>query len=174
MVEVIVALGSNVGDRKQNLDRAVTQIDGLGRVLDASSIYETEPMYYEKQGPFLNAVIALETSLSPTELLVRLKAIEKAMGRDSTAPRYGPRVIDLDILFYGDTVLSESDLQIPHPHIAERAFVLVPLEEIRPGLVDPGSGRTVREMLARLNSKGAVVRRSTFDRGNASSEPQRS
>ncbi len=174
MVEVIVAIGSNVGKRGRNLNEAVSRISELGQVLDASSIYETEPMYYEKQGPFLNAVIAMESSLSPTELLDRLKAIEKSMGRDPKAPRYGPRVIDLDIIFYGDTVLSEPSLQIPHPRVAERAFVLVPLREIRPGLVDPASGRSVREMLADLKSKGGVVRKSMLDRGKPSSEPQRS
>jgi 2-amino-4-hydroxy-6-hydroxymethyldihydropteridine diphosphokinase len=159
VVEAIIALGSNLGDRRDNLLRA---IDALGRetkVLDVSSVYETEPMYNEDQGPFLNCVIAVETSKRPILLLASLKALEEKMGRERTGPRYGPRIIDLDILYYGDEVVSEPSLEIPHPRVAERAFVLVPLKEIRPTLVNPVSNETVTEMLGRLKTDKRVVKR---------------
>lgn len=167
MVEAIIALGSNLGDRRDNLLRA---IDALGRetkLLDVSSVYETEPMYNEDQGPFLNCVIAVETTIRPVALLASLKALEEKMGRERTGQRYGPRIIDLDILYYGDEVVSEPSLEIPHPRIAERAFVLVPLKEIRPALVNPVSTETVTEMLGRLKTDKRVVKRSDLSVGRA-------
>jgi len=167
VVEAIIALGSNLGDRRDNLLRA---IDALGRetkLLDVSSVYETEPMYNEDQGPFLNCVIAVETTIRPVALLASLKALEEKMGRERTGQRYGPRIIDLDILYYGDEVVSEPSLEIPHPRIAERAFVLVPLKEIRPALVNPVSTETVTEMLGRLKTDKRVVKRSDLSVGRA-------
>ena len=130
MVESLIALGTNLGDREGNLRRAVKAIGGLGRVSCASSVFETEPMYLESQGWFLNCVICLESDLAPRALLDALHAIEAEMGRERGV-RYGPRAVDLDILFYGDRVVSEEGLEIPHPRIAERLFVLAPLSEIR-------------------------------------------
>jgi 2-amino-4-hydroxy-6-hydroxymethyldihydropteridine diphosphokinase len=168
VVEAIIALGSNIGDREGNLRRAVEAIGQETRVLDVSSVYETEPMYYEDQAPFLNCVIAVETGLRPSALLARLKAVERKMGRRRTRSRYGPRIIDLDILFYGSEVISGPSLEIPHPKVAERAFVLVPLKEIRPRLVHPASKETVTGMLGGLKTRKKVVKRPELSAGRAS------
>ena len=172
MVEAILALGSNVGDRARNLRSAVREIGREVRILEASSVYETEPMYLEKQRPFLNCVLAIETDLAPSELLSRMLAVEKKLGRKRGGPRYGPRRIDIDIAFYGDQTLSTTSLRIPHPKVRERAFVLVPLSEIRPRLVHPKSGESVLEMLAPLEKKG-VVRSGEVSAGSGPSEPRR-
>lgn len=127
-----------------------------------SSVYETEPMYYKDQSWFLNCVVVLETDLRPRELLERLLAIEDQLGRhrggDSTR-RYGPRVIDLDILFYGDAIVSEPGLEIPHPKIAERLFVLVPLNEVRPRMVHPVSRRSLSELLSAVRTDEQVKKK---------------
>jgi 2-amino-4-hydroxy-6-hydroxymethyldihydropteridine diphosphokinase len=157
MVESLIALGTNLGDREENLRRAVRAIGALGRVSCTSSVFETEPMYLERQGPFLNCVICLETDLAPRALLDALRAIEAEMGRERGV-RYGPRTIDLDILFYGGEVVSEEGLEIPHPRIAERRFVLAPLSEVRPRLVHPVLGKTVSELASSLVSERKVVR----------------
>lgn len=128
------------------------------QVTRKSSLYETEPMYYESQAWFLNCVVAVETSLRPRELLDRLQAIEARLGRRRMS-RYGPRVVDLDILFYGGEVVSEAGLEIPHPKLAERQFVLAPLNEIAPDLIHPASGERVSEMLAGLGPGKQVVRK---------------
>ena len=157
MVESLIALGTNLGDREGNLRRAVKAIGGLGRVSCASSVFETEPMYLESQGWFLNCVICLESDLAPRALLDAQHAIEAEMGRERGV-RYGPRAVDLDILFYGDRVVSEEGLEIPHPRIAERLFVLAPLSEIRPDFVHPVLRKTVSEMASSLRTDKAVVR----------------
>lgn len=130
----------------------------LMKVTEVSSVYETEPMYHEGQAWFLNCVVAVETGLQPRELLERLLAIEAKLGRQRGL-RYGPRVIDLDVLFFGNDIVSEEDLEIPHPKLAERAFVLVPLNEIRSDLVHPVSGKRVSELLAELGVQKRVVRK---------------
>jgi len=168
MVESLIALGSNLGDREGYLRRAIEMIRRQTRLVALSSVYETEPMYREDQGWFLNCVVAVETDLKPRALLEWLQAAESEMGRGRTA-RYGPRVIDLDILFYGDEIVSEPSLEIPHPGIAQRAFVLVPLNEIRPGLVHPVLGRTIGELLDDLKSEKKVVRRPELRLGSISS-----
>ena len=157
MVESLIAVGSNLGDRQGNLRRAVRAIGSLGRVRCASSVYETEPMYLEGQGWFLNCVICLESDLAPRALLDALHRVETEMGR-VRGVRYGPRAVDLDILFYGDEVVSEEGLEIPHPRIAERLFVLAPLCEVRPGYVHPVLGKTVSEMVSSLRTDKKVVR----------------
>jgi 2-amino-4-hydroxy-6-hydroxymethyldihydropteridine diphosphokinase len=136
MVESVVALGSNLGDREGNLRLAIAAIGGFAKVTGVSSVYETEPMYLEDQAWFLNCVISVETELRPRALLDALQAIEVGMGRERGI-KYGPRVVDLDILFYDGEVVSEPALEIPHPKIPERQFVLVPLEELRPAFVHP-------------------------------------
>lgn len=171
MVEAIIALGSNLGDRERNLATALDRIGRLARITIVSSVYETDAMYLEDQARFLNCVIAAETSLSPRELLGHLKEIEREVGR-RPGPRFGPRAIDLDILLYDGEVVSEPDLVIPHPRMAERPFVLVPLDEIRSGLLHPVSRMTVHQMLVSLSSDKRVVRvRGPFDLG--SQEPRR-
>jgi 2-amino-4-hydroxy-6-hydroxymethyldihydropteridine diphosphokinase len=150
-----IALGSNLasqwGDREANLREAVRRIRELGAVQAVSTFYDTAPVGYTAQPNFLNGAMLLETELEPLELMRALLAIERAMGRDRTGvPVKGPRVIDLDLLLMGDVVMASADLTLPHPAMAERRFVLEPLAEIAPGIVDPVSGRTVAEMLARL------------------------
>ena len=156
MVESIIALGTNLGDRAGNLRRAIEIIGRKMSMNKMSPVYETEAMYYEDQDWFLNCVIAVETDLRPRALLQGLQAVEIELGRKCTV-RYGPRVIDSDILFYGDEVVSEPGLEIPHPKIAERPFVLVPLNEIRPDLIHPVLGKKVSELLGSLKSGGEQV-----------------
>ena len=160
MVEAIVALGSNLGNRESNLKRALAGVARrrTTRVTEVSPVYETEPMYYENQGWFLNCVAAVETRLRPLELLDSLKAIEEEMGRQP-AVRYGPRTIDLDILFYGNEIVSEPGLEIPHPRLTERLFVLMPLNDIRPGLIHPVLGKRVSELLAGAGTGKRVIRK---------------
>ena len=150
-----IALGSNLpspwGDRAANLREAVTRIGTLGRVRAVSSFYSTAPVGFTDQPDFLNAALLLETELEPVELLRALLAIEQAMGRNrATAVAKGPRIIDLDLLLLDDVVLATPALTLPHPAMGERRFVLEPLAEIAPAMVDPLSGHTVAELLARL------------------------
>jgi 2-amino-4-hydroxy-6-hydroxymethyldihydropteridine diphosphokinase len=153
-----LALGSNIGDREANLREAV---DRLGsdeiRVRRRSSLYETEPRELLDQPWFLNAVVEVETSLFPMQLLARVREIERQMGRRRVTPK-GPRNIDIDILFYGRTVIATAELEVPHPRMAQRRFVLEPLAEIAPDFRHPVTGKTANEMLAALEPQG--VRRS--------------
>lgn len=150
MKTVYIALGSNLGDRIGNLllarERIVSPHVRLSR---ASSIYETAPREVLDQPWFLNQVVAAETTLFPRQLLARLLRIEQEMGRQRTVSK-GPRVIDLDILLFGDAVVHAAGLEIPHPRMAERRFVLEPLVELAPGLRPPRSNHTVREMLTKV------------------------
>lgn len=158
MVEALIALGSNVGDRETNLRKAIGLLGEKTKLKEVSSVYETEPMYYERQDWFLNCVVAVDTDLKPESLLRELKAIEEKVGR-RPGVRYGPRVVDLDILFYDDEVVSAPGLEIPHPRIAERAFVLAPLAELRPALVHPVHRKTVSQMNRELKEDKRVVRK---------------
>ena len=134
MTRAYVGLGSNLGDREGTILAAAEQL-GRHRL---SRISETEPWGYADQPRFLNAVAELETELGPRELLDRLLEIERGLGRRRDGPRYGPRTIDLDLLLYGDLVLAEPGLTVPHPRLAERLFVLEPLFELDAGLFVPG------------------------------------
>jgi 2-amino-4-hydroxy-6-hydroxymethyldihydropteridine diphosphokinase len=150
-----IALGSNLesgfGDREANLREAVKRVRGLGEVKAVSSMYDTEPVGYVDQPRFLNAALLLETELPPLELMRGLLGVERAMGRErSDVVLKGPRVIDLDLLLYGQVVMATAELSLPHPEMQERRFVLEPLAEIASEMVHPVLGVTVGEMLARL------------------------
>ncbi len=150
MKTVYLSLGSNVGDRDQHLRRALERLATEDvRIVRLSALYETQPRDVPDQAWFLNQVVEIETSLLPMQLLGRTQKIERALGRIPTRPK-GPRVIDLDILFYEDTVVATPGLEIPHPRLADRRFVLEPLAELAPELRHPQTGHTVREMLAQV------------------------
>lgn len=155
MSSVYLGLGTNLGDRKENLRRAVQVIASKMKVSEQSSIYETAAWGYTDQPDFLNQVIQVETDLTPLRLLNFLKKTEVELGRVENF-RYGPRQIDIDILFYDDLVKNTKRLQIPHPRIPERAFVLVPLNEIAPALKHPVLGETVAELLEEVADKAGV------------------
>lgn len=155
MPRAYIALGANIpshaGAPEATLAAAVGRLESLGRIVARSSLYSTAPVGFANQPRFVNAVIALETDLSPRKLLEALLNLELHFGRNrSASPANGPRTLDLDLLFYGDLVLCETGLELPHPRIAERAFVLVPLNEIAPNLRDPRSQKTVAELLQAL------------------------
>jgi 2-amino-4-hydroxy-6-hydroxymethyldihydropteridine diphosphokinase len=150
---VYIALGSNLGDRQANLAEAIRQLEAQVVVEQISAVYETEPAYVTAQPRFYNMVLRGSTRLAPDELLSFLKRIEQQLGRGQTE-RYGPRPIDLDILVYGNLQLKKPELTIPHPLIAERAFVLAPFAEISPDLVFPGQQVSVSTLLQQLGNEG--------------------
>ena len=153
---VYLALGTNLGDRQQNLKQALQKLPPQITVLNTSRLYETAPAYVIDQPAFLNMALKGQTNLSPEELLIYLKHIEDEMGRQQTI-RYGPRIIDLDILFFDDWVLNTPDLQIPHPRLAERGFVLYPLADIAANLVHPVYHKTVKELLDALPEDAGIM-----------------
>ncbi len=158
-----IAMGSNLpswaGSPECTLAAAAVRLDSLGCVICRSSLYSTEPVGFAAQPRFLNAVVALETELAPSTLLERLLGIEKEYGRDrvNSIPN-GPRTLDLDILLWGNTEISEPGLEIPHPRLADRAFVLIPIAEIAPQIIVPGHEKTVSQLLQVLltNFKGEL------------------
>ena len=145
-ITVYLSLGSNMGDRQQNLDWAINHLSHRLRTGQISSIYETEPIDNTDQSRFLNMVCQIYTTLAPAALLVLAKGIENKLGRIPTKPN-SPRPIDIDILLYGEQVIDTLGLTIPHPRMAKRAFVLVPLAEIAPAVVHPTSGKTIKKIL---------------------------
>ncbi len=150
---IYLALGTNLGDRFANLQAAIAALPPTIRVLNQSPVYETLPWGLTAQPAFLNMVLKGQTALAPVELLKRLKLLETELGRLPTV-RWGPRRIDMDILFYDKLILDTPELTIPHPRLHERAFVLVPLADLEPGLVHPVLGATIKQLRSALDTTG--------------------
>jgi len=152
-----IGIGSNVGDKTANCRKALELLAEAGRVIRVSSFYYTEPVGYREQEDFINAVAAIETDRSPGELLSICHAIEDRLGRTRTI-KWGPRTADLDILLYGDAMMNSLDLVIPHPLMATRKFVLVPLVEIAPKVVHPVLNKTASQLLSELQNSHTVMK----------------
>jgi 2-amino-4-hydroxy-6-hydroxymethyldihydropteridine diphosphokinase len=154
-VPAYVALGSNLDDPRAQVERAMQELAGLPHTCCVlrSSLYRSRPLGPVQQPDFINAVAGLLTELDPVALLAQLQQLEAKLGRERPAVRWGPRRIDLDLLVHGTETISQPGLELPHPGIAERAFVLVPLAEIAPDLEVPGLGR-VRSLLSRVDCAG--------------------
>lgn len=156
--DAYIGIGSNLDDPQRQVRSAIDALARLpdSRFLRASRLFRTPPWGRTDQPAFVNAAAAVSTRLAPRALLDALLAIERAHGRHRDATRWGPRVLDLDILLYGDTSIAEPGLEIPHPHLAERAFVLLPLADLDPGLTVPGRGR-VSELLQHVDTRGCEL-----------------
>lgn len=156
MTRVYLSLGSNIGDRAGNIARAVAALASHGvRVTRESSLYETEPVDFREQDWFLNSVVEAETDLTPGQVMDALLKIERALGRQRLVPK-GPRLIDMDILLFGSSIVRTPELEVPHPRMAQRRFVLVPFNEIAPGARHPVLKKTVAELLAEVPDPSEV------------------
>ncbi len=155
MKTIYIGLGSNLGDRAGNLCKALAALAPKIVITKKSMIYHTVPMYVGKQPSFLNMVCGATTELSALEVLQELKSIEKGMGEHG---HNQPRIIDIDILFYGNEIIETPELTVPHPKIAERAFVLAPMSGIAPDFVHPAHGSTIMELLAKLGDTSSLIR----------------
>jgi 2-amino-4-hydroxy-6-hydroxymethyldihydropteridine diphosphokinase len=161
MPTALISIGSNVGDRVENCINAVREISGFASILAVSSIYETEPVGKEDQSNFINSAIKIETDLSAFDLLSSLQSVEDGLGRKRDE-RWGPRVIDLDIIFYNNLVIETEELTIPHPRAHLRRFVLIPLSEIVPEEIHPVLKITVSGILDELEDKQFVTKLGEF------------
>ena len=155
MPQVWLSLGTNMGRREENLERALLALSAIGTVTAVSPVYETKPWGILGQGDFLNVCAAATTNLAPRPLLTTLKIIERELGREPGL-HWGPRLIDLDILFYDDLVYHDDHLSIPHPLLTERAFVLIPLADIAPRLVHPVTNQTMSELVRQVDTSSVL------------------
>ncbi len=157
-VITVLSLGSNVGDRLNYLTLSKTAIQNyLGSILLSSNIYETEPWGIDNQDSYLNQVVAVQTDRTPNDLLDKIHLIERELGRIRRV-HYGPRTIDIDILYYGERIIDIENLKIPHPHIQKRRFILVPLSEILPQIQHPLLKKTNQELLDMVKDEGKVTK----------------
>lgn len=156
---VYLSIGSNLGKRYENCQNGISQLIAKTKslLIMKSPFYETEPVGYEKQGWFLNAVIKIETLLDPSELLRDLKSVESDLGRNFQQVRFGPRTLDLDILFYDNLIENGADLVIPHPRMHERRFVLKPLCDIAPAMIHPILKKSVTQLLKELEDSEQMI-----------------
>lgn len=159
MRDAFISIGSNLGDKLLNYRNAMDAIESCqaGRILARSPIYATEPVDYTDQAWFINAAVKIATDLSPHDLLKRLAAIQQAAGRTGETVRYGPRILDLDIIFYEDRVIEDKELQIPHPRMHKRRFVLQPLCDIDPEIVHPVLHQSIQRLLDQLCEEGQRI-----------------
>jgi 2-amino-4-hydroxy-6-hydroxymethyldihydropteridine diphosphokinase len=157
MAVVYLGLGSNIGDKEKNIKQAVTLLKKIGMIKNFSSLYETEPVGYRDQDWFLNGVIEIDTPLKPVDLLFNLQSIEQEMGRKNDM-KNGPRIIDIDILFYDDLVMSDKGITIPHPRLHERLFVLQPMMDVNPDLIHPKFQKTIEMLCKQVQTAGPKVR----------------
>lgn len=148
MALVYLSFGSNLGDRRLNIEKAAALICEKGIIPEVfSPLYETEPLHNPDQPVFYNSCVSAHTALTPRECLKAMKDAEKELGRAADAPRYSPRIIDIDLLYYDNIIIKSGDIIIPHPQIMGRRFVLAPLSDIAPDFKDPESGMTVKQAL---------------------------
>jgi 2-amino-4-hydroxy-6-hydroxymethyldihydropteridine diphosphokinase len=158
MKKAYLGLGSDLGDREGNLRLAAEEIGrSAGSIIELSPVYETEPVGFRGKGDFLNMVICIETTLSPSSLLKVIMVSEKNLGRVRSETRNISRVIDIDLLLYSDEIINDNSLIVPHPRMHERKFVLVPLNDIAPGLVHPHLGKTISELLEECTDSSHIM-----------------
>lgn len=157
MPSIFLGVGSNIEPREENISKAISLLKEKGfKIVKSSPIYQTQPVGYESQPKFLNLVLHIEEKTSPKSCLYTLKEIEREMGRTPTFPN-GPRVIDLDILFYDSLIVDTPELKIPHPRLHKRAFVLIPLSQIAPDFLHPVFKKSVKELLKEVDTKGVEI-----------------
>jgi 2-amino-4-hydroxy-6-hydroxymethyldihydropteridine diphosphokinase len=162
-MRVFLSIGSNLSNRKKNMENALIEISKIVKILEVSSLYETEPIGEKEQPDFLNAVLEIDTELEPYQLINLLKGIESSLGRKKKE-KWDPREIDIDILFYGNEIIETKNLKIPHPEIEKRKFVLVPLSEINSNFIHPKRNKTVEELLMKLNGGEKVEKIAYFNK----------